>query len=105
MTDFPVTKGNMDAPEAGKPRKPQGMPKTVRIVLEDSDEIPPTGQFFGVNGEGYVLVPGREADVPYAIKEILDNAKFDVPQIDPQTQQVIGWKTRLRYPYRIIESA
>jgi len=74
----------------------------VRIVLEENDAIPPTGQFFGFQGRGMLLKPGMEADVPPTIVDILNNAVESVPVVDPVTKQVTGFKNRLRFPYRII---
>lgn len=72
----------------------------VAIVLEESDDIPPTGLFIGLNGVGYLLRPGEQARVPAGVLEILDHAVMSMPQVDPQTQQVVGWRQRMRYPYR-----
>jgi hypothetical protein len=72
----------------------------VKIVLEENDDIPPTGLFLGYNGTGYLLRPGEEVSVPPGVIEILDNAVMSSPQIDPQTRQVVGWRQRMRYPYR-----
>lgn len=74
----------------------------VRIMLEESDDIPPTGQFFGLNGKGYILRPGEEADVPVGLLNVLDSAIYSVP-IMGDGQRVIGYKDRLRFPYRIIQ--
>lgn len=76
----------------------------VRIQLEEADDIPPTGQFIGLNGVGYILRPGVPVDVPIGVKEILDNAVIDVPQVDPNTQQIIGTRPKMRYPYRLVNS-
>jgi hypothetical protein len=73
----------------------------VYITLEDNEAIPPTGQFFGINGRTYVLKPGIPAAVPREILNILNDAQMDVPQMDPSTQQVIGYRKRLRFPYRM----
>jgi hypothetical protein len=83
---------------------PVGMPKSGywRIMLEDSDIIPPGGQFFGINGKGYKLRPGVEADVPAGIIDILDAAVGSSPVVDPDTLKVIGYRDRLRFPYRVI---
>ena len=71
------------------------------LVLEENPDIPPTGQFVGLNGIGYILRPGEPIDVPLGVKEVLDNAIIDVPQVDPSTQQIIGTRSRMRYPYRL----
>lgn len=72
----------------------------VDIILEENDEIPPTGLFLGINGRAYLLQPGMKASVPVGIIDILDNAVMSTPKIDPATKRVVGYKERLRYPYR-----
>jgi hypothetical protein len=81
---------------------PVGMPQTVRIVIEENDSIPPTGLFVGLNGKGYLIRPGEEVNVPRGVMEILDNAVMSAPQIDPGTRRVVGYRERMRYPYRVI---
>jgi hypothetical protein len=76
-------------------------PRRTRIVLEDNDQIGPSGQFFGADGKGYMLRPGEEADVPDSILNILDTAVGSVPVTD-SSQTVIGYRDRLRFPYRVI---
>jgi hypothetical protein len=78
-------------------------PKRVRIVLEENENIPPTGQFFGHNGNTYLLRPGDEADVPVEILTVLNDAVQDVPQLDPTTRQVVGYRKKLRFPYRVVQ--
>jgi hypothetical protein len=73
----------------------------VRIILEENETIPPNGQFFGVNGKGYFLRPGEEADVPESVIEVLNNAVMSTPIMDNQ-QSIIGYRDKLRFPYRII---
>jgi hypothetical protein len=34
------------------------------------------------------------------VVEILDHATSSVPQVDPQTRQVIGYRPKSRFPYR-----
>jgi len=72
----------------------------ARIILEASDEIPPTGLPIGHNGDTYVIVPGEPVEVPEFLLEILDNAVTSIPVIDPQTRQPMGYRERLRYSYR-----
>ena len=74
----------------------------VRIILERNATIPPTGQFFGVNGRSYILRPGEPADVPQEIVDVLNNAIEAVPERDPVSQQVVGYQNQLRFPYRIV---
>lgn len=74
--------------------------KRVRIVLEDNAEIPPTGQFFSVNGRAYVLRPNEEAEVPVEMLSALNDAVMEVPIV--QNEQVVGYRKRMRFPYRVI---
>lgn len=82
--------------------KPIG--KKVRILLEENDEIPPSGQFIGVNGAGFLLKPGVEVDVPDSIIEVLNNAVKSKPVIDPETRRIVDWRNALRFPYRVIRT-
>lgn len=108
----------------------------VRIVLEESDQIAPSGQYFGVHGNWVnpetlealeprvvsgeltrkeahsmatekvqfeaILRPSEEADVPVELLNTLNDALVDAPILDPVTSQVLGYKSKLRFPYRII---
>jgi len=76
------------------------MPK-VKIMLEDNDNIPPGGQFISVDGVAYMLQPNVEVEVPLNLLEVLDNATYSVPVVDGD-KNVIGYKDRLRFPYRTI---
>lgn len=80
-----------------------GAARRTRIVLEDNDQIGPSGQFFGADGKGYMLRPGEEAEVPDSILNILDTAMASMPVVD-SSQTVIGYRDRLRFPYRVITS-
>lgn len=109
MTDlFDDVEANIDATPAAKTRKPRAATSTasagdrVTIILEESDDIPPTGQFIGLNGVGYLIRPGEEVTVPRGVVEILEHAVISMPTIDPQTKQVIGHRDRMRYPFRIV---
>lgn len=79
--------------------------KRVTIVLEDNENIPPTGQFIGVNGRSYMLRSGEPASVPVEVIDVLNNAVQAVPDRDPVSQQVIGYRSRLRFPYRVVNPA
>ena len=73
----------------------------VKIMLEDTDKIPPTGQFFGVNGRTFMLRAGEEARVPQGIIDILDNA-VEMHPIKDGLNRVVGYRNRHRFPYRVI---
>lgn len=79
--------------------------KYVWIILEDNDDIPPSGQYIGVNGKGYMLQAGVEARVPVSVLGVLDAAIKSVPVKDPNTLRVIGYRNRLRFPYRRLTKA
>jgi hypothetical protein len=74
----------------------------VKIVLADNDDMPPTGLFIGLNGVGYLLKPNLPAVVPLGLVGILDTAVAAAPIVDPLTQQITGFRDRLRFPYRVI---
>ena len=74
-------------------------PTRVRIMLEESDTIPPTGLFVGDNGTGYLLRAGEEIDVPLGVLEILNNAVTAVPVVDPQSLEIIGYRPKKMYPF------
>jgi hypothetical protein len=85
------------------PPTPAPGERMVRIVLEENDNIPPTGQFISLNGRTWMLRPGEEADVPYGVVNILNDAVQETPQIDQATKQVVGYRKRLRFPYRVVQ--
>lgn len=89
----------VDEAETKKAAKPKA-PARVKIILEESEHIPPTGLFVGDNGVGYILVAGEEIDVPVGVVEILSNAVTAVAVVDPQTLQIIGHRPRQMYPFR-----
>ena len=77
--------------------------KRVWIQLEDSAEIAPTGQFIGCNGRSYILRAGEPANVPEELVEVLQDAVMSVP-IQDENQNVIGWRDRLRFPFRYVSA-
>lgn len=87
-----------------KPRTVTPQKNTVRIVLEENEDIPPTGLFLGHNGRGFLLQPGQPVDIPRELLGILDNAVMSQPQLDPTTKTIVGYRDRLRYPYRRLDS-
>ena len=87
--------------EYGTQMQVQRESKRVKIILEETAEIPPTGQFIGFNGVGYVLRPGEAAEVPEGLLNVLDDAIMSVPIINGDT--VVGYRDKLRFPYRVLE--
>jgi hypothetical protein len=84
-----------------KPPKAPGPEEKVRILLEDNEHIPPGGQFIQVNGRSFLIQAGYEVEVPLSVLDALDHAVMSVP-ITNQESTVIGYRDRLRFPYRVI---
>ena len=103
MADIPAFKDESTAPAVSKKVAKAAVPevKRVKIILEENDEVPPTGLFLSVNGVGYVLRPGEEADVPEFLLEVLDNAVTSSPRTN--NERIVGYKDRTRFPYRIVK--
>jgi hypothetical protein len=80
--------------------KPAGEVK-VRIILEDNEQIPPGGQFIQVNGRSFLIQANYEVEVPRMVCDVLDHAVMSVPITD-QMNTVIGYRDRLRFPYRVV---
>lgn len=98
--ELPLGASNVRSKISDAPPPP---PKTVarfKVILEEDPAIPPTGLFISANGRPYLLQAGVEAEVPREVLSVLDDAVISVPTISPQTQQVTGWRSRLRFPYR-----
>jgi hypothetical protein len=89
------------ASNLGEDEAPAKAAKMTRIVLDDSDNIPPTGQFFGVNGRNWYLRAGEEVSVPQGIIDILDNAVEKHP-IKDGSNRVISYRNRHRFPYHVV---
>jgi hypothetical protein len=82
--------------------KPNVPEERVWIVLGDSEYIRRgEGHFFGANGRGYLLKPGRKAYVPRSIVDILDHAIESIADKD-DNDIIIGYRDRLRFPYSIV---
>lgn len=77
--------------------------KMKRIILEENEHIPPTGLFVGHNGTGFLIRPGEEVDVPAEVVQILDDAVTSSAMTDGEGQ-VVGYRHRTKYPYRVISS-
>jgi hypothetical protein len=96
----PVPPTGASAPVAPPAVKPLAR---FKVILEEDPAIPPTGLFISANGRPYLLMAGVEAQVPQEVISVLNDAVISVPVVDPQTQRVNGYRSRLRFPYRRIE--
>lgn len=90
--------GNGEA--GGSKKKAKGMPDRTWIILEESDDIPPTGLFVSHNGNPYLIRTGEPVEVPDFLLGILDDAIQSRPVTDPRTNKVIGHRDQMRYSYR-----
>lgn len=95
-----LTEPVREPPKRKKAQAPVDEERTT-IVLEDNEQIPPTGQFFGLNGVGYILRSGEPASVPNGLLNILDTAVVSVPVVNAE-KTIVGYRDRLRFPYRIV---
>ena len=75
--------------------------KRVKIILEENDAIPTGGQFFGVQGTGYQIQPGKPVEVPEFLLGVIDNAVASKPVFNDDGQ-VVGYREVPRFPYRVI---
>lgn len=94
-----------EAPRKARKQAPaKGMPKMTWIVLEENEDIPPTGLPIGHNGNAWIIVPGEPVQVPEHVLNVLDTAVMSSPQIDPVSRQVLGYRERMRFPYRRVDA-
>lgn len=85
---------------AAKKSKVESEETLYEITLHDSDEIPPNGQFIGLNGKQYLLKPGVRTAVPRGVLDILNNAVHSVPERD-ETMRIIRWRDAPRLPFTL----
>ena len=105
MANAATTRLDPDAdPYRAKLAPKKKAPAYYKITLDDNENIPPSGQFFQLNGRSWMLKGGATYVIPLGLKEILDNAIESAPQVNPETQQLVGYRNRMRFPYRLISS-
>lgn len=83
---------------------PIGMPASSWIMIEEHDDIPPTGLFIGHNGVGFLAKTGVPMYMPNYLIAVLDDAIMDAPVTDPDTKKVVGYRPRRRYNYRLVDA-
>lgn len=90
------------APAATEVADPNAVPKgLVRIILEESDAVPPGGLFVGANGRNWTLPAGRPIDVPQVVLNVLDLAVYLKP-VQDDDGVIVGHREALRFPYRTV---
>ena len=97
------------APQTASPKRNDGSElarqraeRKARIIVDENDHTPPNGLVVAANGVSEQIQTGQEADIPLSVLEVLDNAKESVPVTD-HLNSVIGYRDRLRVPYRVIK--
>ncbi len=97
-----VIESNLAPPPRTRATMPTA-PKTMRILLEENDNIPPSGLPIGLNGKLVILRAGEEADVPLWVVGVLDNA-VGTRSITDNGGQIIAKRDQLAFPYRVIRN-
>lgn len=111
VTPAPATPAPKRATKTAKPKAASAptqraesiedpMERPVCITLHDSKEIPPGGQFVGVNGKQFWIKPGIKVIVPRYVCAALDNAVVGVPDINDK-MQVVGVRNTPRLTYTV----
>lgn len=72
----------------------------VWIILSDNKNIAKGGQYFGINGMGFLLKPGKKAHVPRALLNVLKDAVEGVAITNPDTLQIEEYREVVRYPWQ-----
>ncbi len=100
-TDTKVLGINIDPPNPVS-RPAITKPVLVKIILEENDDMPPTGLPVGLNGKLFIIQPGVEVSVPPGVVEILEHAITSVPVTSPHTRKIVGYRQRMRFPFRLV---
>ena len=100
-TEQPEEKPAPKARAKKAPAKKKDEVERTRIILAKNDDIPPSGLFIGHNGVGYNLLPGKEADVPNFLLNVLDDAVVKKPVIG-DNGRVIRYEDSPRFPYQVV---
>lgn len=100
--------GTNTAPVVQKAEAPEKVavvtpPKRITIILDENENIPPSGQFFGINGASYMLKPGVAVPVPEGILDILEAAVISVPVLEGG-RMTGRFRNRHRFPFQIVGS-
>lgn len=98
-----ATKAKVNKPTAQAPvdkNSEDPMERLICITLHDSPEIPPGGQFVGVNDKQFRIRPGIKVVVPRYVVEVLDNAVQGVPDVNDK-MQVVGTRSAPRLSYTV----
>jgi len=70
------------------------------IRMYDNEDMPPTGQPFGVNGRFFVLRSNVWYRVPSWLLSSIDNCVVDRP-IKDEADRLVGTRAMKRFPYEI----
>lgn len=105
--DFKMEKPVAKAPvrrttvKKSAPKRAEPGVKRVKIILEDSENIPPTGQFVSADGKAFIIQAGKEVSVPESIISVLNDAVESYPILDAE-HSVVGYRNRSRFPFRYV---
>lgn len=96
--------GEQSTAAKGAAKKKKAFVEKTWIILEENNDIPPTGLPISHNGNPYIIKPGEPVEVPNFLIEILNHAVQSGPVVNPQTGQVTGYRDRQRFPYRRVDA-
>lgn len=97
----PAPAKRVAAKKRSAPKQVDTTVKRIKIILEDNEHIPPTGQFVSVNGRAYIIQSGKPVEVPQEVVSVLNDAVTSHP-ITNNDGEVLGYRDRMRFPYRLV---